>query len=166
VNVIERAISGFPLFVVSGNGSGVNFQWNGSSLNRPDEVGDPNKAGEVAANPTCAAPAQIHTIRNWFNHCAFMDAGAGKLGEANRAPVSGPRFVNTDLSLIKHFPISESVKLDFRAEFFNLFNHPQYYLPGDPGSSGMQNSDTPSFAKITGVVKDPRVIQLALKLVF
>ncbi|MBZ5681661.1 MAG: carboxypeptidase-like regulatory domain-containing protein [Acidobacteriia bacterium] len=166
VNVIERAISGFPLFVVSGNGSQVNFQWNGSSLNRPDEVGDPNKAGPVAANPTCDAPAQIHTVDAWFNKCAFVDAGPGKLGNANRAPVSGPRYVNTDLSLIKHFPIRENIKLDFRAEFFNLLNHPQYFLPGDPGTSGMQNADTPSFAKITGVVKDPRVIQFALKLNF
>jgi hypothetical protein len=95
-----------------------------------------------------------------------MDAPPGQLGNAPRAPVYGPRFVNTDLSLIKHFPIRESVRLDFRAEFFNLLNHPQYFLPGDSGSSGMQNSDTPSFAKITGVVKDPRVVQFALKLNF
>jgi Carboxypeptidase regulatory-like domain len=166
VNVIERAISGFPLFVVSQNSSGVNFQWNGSSLNRPNMVGDPNKAGPVAANPTCVAPSQIHTTSAWFNPCAFMDAPPGQLGNAPRAPVYGPRFVNTDLSLIKHFPIRESVRLDFRAEFFNLLNHPQYFLPGDSGSSGMQNSDTPSFAKITGVVKDPRVVQFALKLNF
>ena len=57
VNVIERVISGFPLFVVdSANGSGVNFQWNGNSLNRPNQVGDPNKAGPVAAKPWCTHP--------------------------------------------------------------------------------------------------------------
>jgi hypothetical protein len=166
VDVIERATTGFPLFVVSGNGSGVNFQWNGSSLNRPDQVGDPNKAGPVAANPGCTAPTQIHTLANWFNPCAFVDAAPGKLGDANRAPVYGPRFVNTDLSLIKHFPIREDIKLDFRAEFFNLFNHPQYFLQGDPGVSGMQNADSPSFGKITAIVKDPRVAQFALKLTF
>jgi len=166
VDVIERATTGFPLFVVSDNGSGVNFQWNGSSLNRPDQVGDPNKAGPVAANPGCTAPTQIHTLANWFNPCAFVDAAPGKLGDANRAPVYGPRFVNTDLSLIKHFPIREDIKLDFRAEFFNLFNHPQYFLQGDPGVSGMQNADSPSFGKITAIVKDPRVAQFALKLTF
>ncbi len=56
VNVIEKVTSGFPLFVVgSNNGSGVNFQWNGSSLNRPNQVGDPNKAGQVPGNPTCTS---------------------------------------------------------------------------------------------------------------
>ena len=46
MNVIEKAISGFPLFVVdSNNQSGVNFMWNGNVLNRPNEVGDPNRGG-------------------------------------------------------------------------------------------------------------------------
>ena len=47
VNVIEKVTSGFPVFVVdSANGSGVNFQWNGNSLNRPNQVGDPNRSGQ------------------------------------------------------------------------------------------------------------------------
>ncbi len=104
VNVIEKVTSGFPLFVVgSANDSGVNFQWNGSSLNRPNQVGDPNKAGQVAANPTCVAPAQIHTVANWFNPCAFEDAPPGQLGDSARAPISGPNFVNTDFSAVKNF---------------------------------------------------------------
>ena len=171
VDVIEKVTSGFPLFVVSsanGNfsGSGVNFAWNGLSLNRPDQVGDPNKPGTVAANPTCAAPAQVHTLAHWFNPCAFMDATAGELGDAGRSPVSGPRFVNTDLSIIKHFPLPyESMTLDFRTEFFNLFNHAQFYLNGSAG--GMQDIDAPaSFGVVNQTVGNPRVIQFALKLNF
>jgi hypothetical protein len=167
LNVIERATSGFPLFVVdSNNQTGVNFQWNGNSLNRPDQVGDPNRPGPVAANPTCVAPAQIHTIANWFNPCAFAPAPAGELGTANRAPLDGPRFVNTDLSIIKSFPLPwESTRLDFRTEIFNLLNHAQFYLPGD--GTGMQNIESPSsFSKITGTVNNPRLIQFALKLTF
>ncbi|MGH9545103.1 MAG: hypothetical protein ACRD23_07790, partial [Terriglobales bacterium] len=110
VDVIEKATSGFPLFVVdSANGgtpgdpgvSGVAFSWNGNGLNRPDQVGDPNKPGPVAANPTCNAPSQVHTLTNWFNPCAFVHAAPGELGDANRAPIYGPRFVNTDFSLVK-----------------------------------------------------------------
>ena len=168
VNVIEKAISGFPLFVVdSNNGSGVNFMWNGNVLNRPDQVGNPNEAGPVAANPTCSAPSQVHTVANWFNPCAFMRAAAGELGDAARAPVSGPRFVNTDFSAIKNFilPFREGMSLQFRAEFFNLFNHAQFFLPG--GSSGMQDISSPStFGTIYGTVNNPRVIQFALKLKF
>ncbi len=168
VNVIEKVTSGFPLFVVgSANGSGVNFQWNGSSLNRPNQVGDPNKAGPVAGNPTCAAPAQIHTVANWFNPCAFEDAPPGQLGDSARAPISGPNFVNTDFSAVKNFilPFREGMGLQFRAEFFNLFNHAQFFLPG--GGSGMQDVDSPSsFGVITQTVNNPRVIQFALKLKF
>ena len=113
VDVIQRVTSGFPLFVVdSANGSGVAFSWNGNSLNRPDQVGDPNRGGTVAANPGCVAPAQVHTLQNWFNPCAFAPAADGELGNANRAPLYGPRFVNTDLSFIKHFPLPyESMRL-------------------------------------------------------
>ena len=174
VNVIVKATTGFPLFVVdSANGgtpgnpgvSGVAFSWNGNGLNRPDQVGDPNRPGPVAANPTCLAPAQVHTRQNWFNPCAFVHAAPGELGASNRAPLYGPRFVNTDLSFIKHFPITESLRMDFRAEFFNLFNHPQFYLPG--GSSGMQDVNAlSSFGVISGTVNNPRVIQFALKLYF
>jgi hypothetical protein len=174
VNVIEKVTTGFPLFVVdSANGatgspgsSGVNFTWNGNGLNRPDEVGDPNKPGPVAANPTCVAPSQVHTLEHWFNPCAFAHATPGELGNSNRAPLYGPRFVNTDLSFIKHFPLPyESMRLDFRAELFNAFNHPQFYLTG--GSSGMQDVNAlSSFGVVNGTVNNPRVIQFALKLTF
>jgi hypothetical protein len=169
VDAIERAISGFPLFVVSSaNASGVNFQWNGSDLNRPNEVGDPNRGGPVAANPGCNAPAQVHTLQNWFNPCAFEQPLAGELGNAPRAPVSGPRFINTDLSFVKHFALPyEGMRVDFRAEFFNLFNHPHFYLPGSSGVSNMQDIAAPStFGVISSTLNDPRLIQLALKLVF
>jgi hypothetical protein len=167
VDLIQKVTSGFPLFVVdSANASGVAFSWNGNGLNRPDMVGDPNKAGPVAANPTCNAPSQIHTLENWFNPCAFAHAADGELGNSNRAPLYGPRFVNTDLSLIKHFKLPyEDMRLDFRAEFFNAFNHAQFYLSG--GSSGMQDVNAgSSFGVINGTVNNPRVIQFALKLVF
>ena len=167
VDVIERAQSGFPLFVVdSANNSGVNFQWNGNSLNRPDQVGDPNKAGPVAGNPGCTAPTQIHTIQHWFNPCAFVAAAAGELGDASRTPVYGPRYVNTDLSFIKHIPLHyEGMRAVFRAEFFNVLNHPQYYLGG--GGSGMQDINSSSnFGVITGTIPDARVMQFALRLDF
>jgi hypothetical protein len=177
VNIIEKATSGFPLFVVdSNNVSGVNFMWNGNVLSRPDEVGNPNQAGPVAANPSCIAPSEIHTVQHWFNPCAFKtlaptsptDLGKpGELGTAPRAPVSGPRFVNTDFSAIKNIilPWREGMSMQFRAEFFNLFNHAQFFLPG--GASGMQDINSSStFGVIYGTVNNPRLVQFALKLNF
>jgi len=160
VDAIERAISGFPLFVVdSTNNSGVNFQWNGNSLNRP----------ELA--PGCNPKSSHPTLTQWFNTSCFLDDEtfdtqfAGKLGNAPRAPVSGPRFINTDMSFIKHILLHEGMRLDFRAEFFNILNHPHFYLPG--GSSGMQDISSPAtFGKASATLNDPRFIQLAMKLVF
>lgn len=167
LNIIERAQSGFPLFVVDGvNGSGVNFSWNGNGLNRPNQVGDPNKGGPEGGQSNC--PAKVHTVQNWFNPCAFARATPGELGDANRAPLYGPRYVNTDLSLVKHIPLPyEGVGMDFRAEFFNLWNHPLFYLKGGP--SGMQDiSSGSNFGVINETTEDngQRVIQLALKLTF
>jgi hypothetical protein len=173
INVIERAESGFPLFVVdSADGSGVFFMYNGLVIQRPNEVGNPNQPGSVAANPGCVAPAKVHTLQNWFNPCAFMKAPAGELGTAPRAPVYGPRYVVTDFSLIKDFPFSfrEGMNLEFRAEFFNLFNHPHFFLPGLAGT-GEQDINTPSSFGVVSqtvnqTVNDARSIQFALKLRF
>jgi hypothetical protein len=108
----------------------------------------------------------VHTLEHWFNPCAFAPAAAGELGNSKRAPISGPNFVNTDLSFIKHFPLPyEGMRLDFRAEFFNAWNHPQFYLGG--GASAMQDIEAPtSFGVVNGTVNNPRVIQFALKLNF
>ena len=73
--------------------------------------------------------------------------------------VPGPEFKNTDLSLIKNTTIKERYTLQFRAEYFNLFNCANLDLPNTAFGSGQ-------FGAITGTVGLPRVGQLALKLNF
>jgi hypothetical protein len=169
LDVIQRATSGFPLFVVdSADPAGTFFYYNGLTLDRPDQVGNPNQAGPIAGNPGCVAPAKIHTLENWFNPCAFVHAPAGELGDAARAPLYGPRFVNTDFSAIKNFPLPfrEGMLLQFRAEFFNLFNHPQFFLSG-VSDTGEQDINTSSnFGVVNQTVNNPRDIQFALRLKF
>ncbi|MGB9236348.1 MAG: carboxypeptidase-like regulatory domain-containing protein [Terriglobales bacterium] len=167
VNVIERATSGFPLFVVdSSDLSGIFFSYNGLTVQRPNQVGNPNVGGPEGGQTDC--PATVHTLQHWFNPCAFEIAPAGEIGTAARAPVYGPRFVNTDFSIFKDFPMSfrEGTDLQFRAEFFNLLNHSQYWLAGISGT-GEQDINTPSsFGKITQTLNNPRLIQFGLKLQF
>jgi len=147
VTVIEKATSGFPIFIVnSANASGVNFQNNGNSLIRPD----------LTCNPMIGA----HKLSEWFNTSCFAAPPAGELGHATRTPAYGPNFINTDFSVVKHFPIGEAFKIDFRGEFFNLFNHAQF---GPPGADF--NSQT-TFGAISSTVGNPRVIQFALKAAF
>jgi hypothetical protein len=186
VDVIERATSGFPLFVVdSADESGTYFSYNGNTFQRPNQISDPLKPGVVLNNPNIQcqylagqpipgsallgiAPAQVHTLSAWFNGCAFAQAPAGELGTAARAPVYGPRFVNTDFSIIKDFPLPwrEATNLQFRAEFFNLFNHAQFYMNGY-ADSGEQDINTPSsFGVVNNTVNNPRLIQFALRLNF
>jgi hypothetical protein len=152
MTVIEKITSGFPIFVVdSNNSSGAGLlNANAQSLIRPDQTCDP-----ALSNPTLA---------EWFNPQCFAQPAAGQLGNANRTPISGPRFANTDFSVIKHFVIREGMRLDFRTEFFNLFNHPQFGAPG--GSGYGADFNTPNFAVINYTVNNPRLVQFALKLAF
>jgi hypothetical protein len=173
-DAIVRATSGFPLFVVdSANGnfsgpgaSGAYLNYNFLNVQRPDEVGNPNVGGPEGGRTDC--PARVHTIQAWFNPCAFAHAQEGELGTAARAPLYGPRYVNVDFSLIKNIPISlrEGMALQFRAEFFNLFNHPHYYLSGFAGVGEQDINTQSSFGVISQTLNDSRVAQFALKLKF
>ena len=71
--------------------------------------------------------------------------------------------MNTDFSIIKRIPLSfrEGVDIDFRAEFFNIFNHAQFGLPGSDVDTGRAIS-----ASLPCTVNNPRLIQFALKLRF
>lgn len=158
LTVIEKATTGFPVFVSdSVNESGVNFEYNFLPVNRPDQVCNPKSSN--------------HSISKWFNTSCLVPAGTksgiiGGLGDASRAPVSGPNFVNTDLSLIKRFAFTERVGLDFRTEFFNLFNHAQFGPPGADLAAGVGQQVSSQFGVINTTVNNPRLIQFALKLSF
>jgi hypothetical protein len=157
LTVIEKATSGFPIFIAdSDNTSGAGLtNANFESLIRPNQICNP-----VLSNPT---------LHEWFNPNCFQQPAPGELGNASRTPagLSGPRFVNTDFSLIKHFVPREGMRLDFRAEFFNLLNHPQYGAPGYNGNAYGADFASPStMAVINYTVNNPRLIQFGLKLAF
>jgi hypothetical protein len=131
---------------------------------RPDLVGDPNKAGPVAANPGCSAPEQIHTPNGWFNPCAFASPQNPLLGTAGRNILIGPGLNNLDFSMLKEIPFRhEGRRLEFRFEFFNLFNIPHFDIPG-------RTFDTAAFGVVQSANeygnKPPRQIQLGLKYIF
>ena len=120
----------------------------------------------IRPNQVCNPVLSHPTISNWFNTSCFAQPAPGELGNANRTPLSGPGFVNTDFSLIKHFALPrEGMRLDLRAEFFNLFNHPQFGAPGGNGTGADFNSPA-TFNVINYTVNNPRLIQFGLKLAF
>jgi hypothetical protein len=143
LNVIEKIMSGFPLFMTaSTNNSGVSFA---SNANRPDQI--------------CTGQLSNWSVSEFFNTACYQDPVQGELGNASRTPLYGPGFVNTDLSAVKRFQLKERTDLEFRAEFFNLFNHPQFYAP-------VTDVDSSNFGQITETVNNPRLMQFALKLRF
>jgi hypothetical protein len=150
-----------------------------SGGDRPNQVGDPNKAGPVAGNPTCVAPTTIRNTTHWFNPCAFESQPQGLLGDMGANSLHGPPSRHIDASLTKAIPIHEDFKAQFRAEVFNLTNTPSYAYPGtqssggntlsrcdtstntsscDPGSLGSISQEGPGYTE--------RVFQFALKFLF
>jgi hypothetical protein len=126
---------------------------NSDGQQRPDLIGDPR--------------GQHCEPNTFFNTCAFADPPSGSFGNVSRNSVQGPGYQIWDFSVFKTFPITERAKLEFRAEFFNVFNHPnlQFAKSGPQNSINTTTFGTPQFGFLTGA-RDPRQVQLALKLSF
>lgn len=172
---IVTAQSGSPFTVVLAGSPAASAAAFGNPY-RPDLVGNPFVAGTVAANPSCAAPAQVGTTQNWFNPCAFASP-AGFFGTEGRNVLTGPGFTDIDFSLAKSMALrSENHRLQFRGDFFNLFNHPNFDIPGHVfGCPPLpQPCGTPyggaSFGRLLSAnaygSKPPRQIQLSLRYAF
>jgi hypothetical protein len=138
-NGIYTARSGSP-FTVGQAGDAPNV---GDGSARPDQIGNPNEV-------------QNRSIDRWFNTDAFAPADRFRWGTAGRNTVIGPGINNWDFSIFKSFSIDETRKFQFRSEFFNLLNHPEFGFPGS-------TIGTAQFGRISGTTRDPRDIQLSLK---
>jgi hypothetical protein len=151
VTLIERISSGFPVPLIDSINQAGNSFANGGNDN------DWNRPNRVSG---CSPSSASHSKLQWINASCFPRAASGELGNASRVPATGPDFVNTDFSVIKQFALPrEGMGLNFRAEFFNLFNHTQFGMPvNDVSASG--------FGAVNSTVNNPRLVQLALKLTF
>jgi outer membrane receptor protein involved in Fe transport len=134
-----------------------------------------DQAGDVVAGserPNVVMPAgQIikGSVTQWANPAAFALPAPGTLGNLQRDLLPGPGIVDFDYSVIKDTPLKERTHLQFRAEFFNILNHPNFALPNASvfvqGVNG-GGSFNPTFGKITATTTNSRQIQFALKLMF
>jgi hypothetical protein len=147
---IVYVYSGLPLTVTaSRDPSGLGLRdANSFAGGRPDKIGDPNSG----------AP---HTVTQWFNTGAFQLVPTGTIrpGNAPRGAVIGPGAQRWDLSLFKNIRFTESWKLQFRAEAINVFNHTNF------NTVGTSLTAPSTYGQVTSA-RDPRIMQLALKLSF
>ena len=149
ISGIVTAISGAPLNI------GLSGQNVASIV--PNTANRPNVSGTMM-NP--------HTVQEWFDTSVFSMPAPGTWGNEPHNGVRGPGRDNWNISLFKNFLFNEEhgTRLQFRAEFFNIWNHPQWV--GDTLNGGISsNYGAGNFGAVTSAY-DPRTIQLALKLSF
>jgi hypothetical protein len=124
---------------------------------------DNSDTGELAdrpnlvSNPNRQAP---HSVSEWFNTSAFVAAPSGTFGNESRNAIEGPGYVDVDAAVARVFPVREGITIHFRAEGFNLANHPNFYDPSPSSYYG-----TGSFGKISQA-NPQRQLQFSLKLLF
>jgi hypothetical protein len=137
---------GFPFSVTSGRDN----SFSGVGADRADYIGgDPSLSNDRSHG---------QLISQYFNVAAFTFNTPGTFGSAGKNILRGPRLFNTDVSLLKNFKLAERTSVQFRSEFFNVFNNVNFNGPQTSLSS-------PTKGTITSA-GDPRILQFALKLMF
>jgi hypothetical protein len=156
--------SGFPFTVFSGLGDASSGSHTGNGSDRADLVGNPF-GGVVQPPQTPGGPLTVQ----WINPAAFAPNKDGTFGTSRRNQFYNPRFKTVDFSIIKNTPLTERVKVQFRAELFNVFNilnlgGADNYL-GDPGFGTI--TSTAFGAGNPGLGPgEPFNVQFALKVIF
>ena len=160
ISGITRFSTGLPVTLVETDDHSLLGTGFGGPITLP--VDTPDQVGRVVIeNPR-------KTGGQYFNPSAFAGSAVGLEGNARRRFFHGPGINNWDFALIKDTKITERFNLQFRGEFFNLFNHAQFLTPsGITGFAGT-NFTTPtsgSFGQVPGTLPG-RIGQLSLKLLF
>jgi hypothetical protein len=152
VNTIASLSTGTPFTVY--DSADVSLQ--GSA---PEISGFYSSRPDLISNPNSGKP---HTPNQWISRSPFLQLNpvtqAGQFGNEGRNVARGPGIEDVDLSLFKYFNIGETRRVQFRAECFNLLNHPNFGLPEN-------DLESPAFGQILQA-GSPRLLQLAIKLMF
>jgi hypothetical protein len=153
---ITRFSTGFPIQM---NQSSEDISLAGSSAtDMPNLVGPVRIVNPRKVNASC--PTSFGT------HCYFLpqafapNTTLGTFGTANRRFFHGPGINNFDIGMTKRLPITEAKALEFRGEFFNIFNHAQFFNPSGDIDGGSNNFG------VVRKAREPRIGQLSIKFVW
>jgi len=158
LNEITTLLSGFPFTPVI-------------SINRSGD-GNTRNPDRPSLNPAFSGPVVLGDPNQWFNPNAFVVPAFGTYGNLGRGVFTGPGLTSVDVSVMKNVSISERVRLQIRAEAFNLLNHANFGVPNqnvftNTGSAvAPVYSINPSAGLITSTITTPRQIQFGMKLIF
>jgi len=151
INGIVSTRSGLPV-TIDGAGYNINNFCRSCSLRPLLKPGGNN-------NPVTG------DINHWFDETQFEKVPQGYFGNLGRNTMSGPGQTKVDFSIFKVFPVAEGKNLQFRAEFFNLPNHPNFAGPSSAVFTNAGNV-SPTVGIINRTLGTPRLVQLALKFEF
>ena len=127
----------------------------GAGGQRPNAIG----------NPTL--PRSQRDPKRWFDASAYALADLYTFGNAARNSIEGPGLNEFDMSFIKNFGLGEQRRVQFRAEFFNIFNHPNFDPPNGVATTVITGTGTPApGAGIINSAKDSRQVQFGLKIYY
>jgi hypothetical protein len=159
--------SGDPLTILAG----TDQSQTGNNLDRADYVGTAGGFGKSPSSQPGGCSGVKHCF-SWLDPTQFAKPSAGNYGNVGKGTWRGPNLWDVDTGLIKNFypmPSHERISFQFRAEFFNLLNHPQWSDPNVTFANGAFGSTRSTIGTQTGNVgttADSRIIQLALKMNF
>ncbi len=154
---IFRAASGLP-FTATIGGDPLGLR-NANPFGFPDRV----------SSPECANPINPGNPGHYIKpECFIAPTPGARLGNSGRNQYIGPGIRNFDLSLIKNTKISERFNLQFRSEFFNVFNHTNFSVPDRTSAQLFNQSLAPiaTAGRLNSTSTTSRQIQFALKLRF
>ena len=159
-NVVARAaLNGWQVTGILQYQSGQPYTiTTGNDTSRDGIGGDRGKTTGVSMDPPDGSDQTV-----WFNPAAFAAADIGTFGTVGRGAYFGPSTYYFDMGLSKNVRFSNDMGVQFRAEFFNIFNQVNFANP----NTGLNNAA--SFGRITGTHAnqgDPRIMQFGLKFVF
>jgi len=132
----------------------------------PSNDGDTRNPVRPSVNPNFAGELIVGGANQYFDPNAFIQPLPGTYGNAGRNTLQGPHLYETDLSLAKKFTFRESLHLQFRAEFFNLFNHTNFNTPNPVVYAAATGGPSPTAGVITSTATTSRQVQLGLKLLW
>ncbi len=152
---INTLMSGAPM------GIGLGFTY------ATDITGSPTDGARVVVVKNPVIPKWQRTFSHYLNTDAFVPPAVGSFGNAPKDVIRGPGINNWDISFFKKIPLpGERLKLQFRGEFYNAFNHTQFKnLDINARFDGQGNQVNPRFGEFTEA-RPARRVQLALRLNF
>ena len=175
VGSIATFAGGVPFTVENSGNRSLNLGSGASFADRPNLVPGASTNPTHGVSRGCTyggisvpAGTPVGTPDLYFDPCAFFPQALGTFGNLGRNTLIGPGIAEVDFSLMKNFPIRERVNLQFRAEAFNLANHPNFQAPNLTTLEIFSSAGalSPTAGQLTATTTSSRQIQFGLKLVF